>query len=119
MTSNLTARGIALTACLPLLAAAQAMQTEAPAAPPLRYSSAFADYKPYADPPLANWRAVNDTVAGASAGAAGGHGGHNMGSMKCMAMPAARAPAPNGAVPNKPPAAMPSHDGEHKPGGKP
>lgn len=39
-------------------------------APPLQYRSALEDYRPFAEPELANWRRSNDEV-----GAAGGHGG--------------------------------------------
>ncbi len=111
-----------MAACMPLLAAAQAAKTEAPkAAPPLSYRSAFADYKPYKDAPLANWRQVNDTVAIAPGGA-GGHAGHSvsgMGAMKGMEAPAAPAPAASAPMPMKPSTGMPMHDGQHKHGGKP
>jgi hypothetical protein len=45
-------------------------------APMSVYSSAFADYRPYEDLELANWRAVNDTVreAAAKSSAHGNHG---------------------------------------------
>jgi hypothetical protein len=44
------------------------------AVPPVEYRSAFADYKPFADEELADWRKANDEV-----GAAGGHAGHKPG----------------------------------------
>ena len=50
---------------------AEAAQT---AVPPVEYRSAFADYKPFTDQELANWRKANDEV-----GAAGGHAGHKPG----------------------------------------
>ena len=116
MKNNLLAWGIALAACAPLLATAQAAKTEPPnATAPLTYRSAFADYKPYKEAPLANWRELNDTVAGADGGA-NGHAGHSMGGMKGMEMPAAPAAPASGAMPMKP---MPMHDGHPKKGGKP
>ena len=116
MNNNLRAWGVVMASCLPLLAAAQAAKTEAPkVAPQLTYGSAFADYKPYKDAPLANWREVNETVAGAPGGA-GGHAAHSMGGMKGMEMPAA--PAASASAP-MPMMTMPSHDGHHKQGGKP
>ena len=56
----------ALALGLPLLVGAEGMQVAAtdaksPAAS-LRYQSAFADYKPYQDVPLGDWKALNDTV---------------------------------------------------------
>lgn len=39
-------------------------------APPVEYRSAFEAYRPYAEPELAPWRAVNDEVR-----RAGGHAG--------------------------------------------
>ena len=41
---------------------------------PVEYRSAFADYKPFADQELADWRKANDEV-----GAAGGHAAHKPG----------------------------------------
>ena len=41
----------------------------------LTYKSAFQDYKPYEDVPVADWRQVNDTVRHAAT-KGGGHGGH-------------------------------------------
>ena len=119
MKNNLRLWGIAMATCLPLLAAAQAAKTEAPkVALQLTYRSAFADYKPYKDAPLANWREVNDIVAGAPDAASGhaGHGMGGMGGMKGMEMPAT--PAASASVP-MPMKTMPKHDGHHKQGGKP
>lgn len=123
MKTNPPAWGVALAACLPLLATAQTAKTKSlMAAPPLTYQSAFADYKPYRDAALADWREVNATVAGAPGGASG-HSGHSMGGMNGMEMPAtpaasAGAPmtAPMKAIPMKP---MPMHEGHHKMGAKP
>lgn len=116
MKNNRLAWGVALAACAPLLATAQATKTEPPKATvQLTYQSAFADYKPYRDAPLANWRQLNDAVAGAPSGASG-HAGHSMGGMKGMEMPAAPAAPASGAMPAKP---MPMHEGHPKMGGKP
>lgn len=108
---------------MPLLAGAQAAKTEAPkAVPALTYRSAFADYKPYKDAPPANWRQVNDMVAGAPGGASG-HAGHSMGGMGGMKggmeAPAVPAPAASAPMPMKPRTGVPMHDGQHQHGGKP
>ena len=113
MKNNLLGWAAALAACVPLLATAQDAKTEPPKpTAQLTYRSAFADYKPYKDTPLATWRVLNDTVAGASGGASG-HAGHSMSGMKGMEMPAAPA---SGAMPMKP---MPMNDGHPKKGGTP
>ena len=66
---------IGLAACAGDRAAAPPYVGEGQAAvPPVEYRSAFADYKPFADQELANWREANDEV-----GAAGGHAGHKPG----------------------------------------
>ena len=39
--------------------------------PPVEFRSAFADYRPFAEGEMLDWRKANDEV-----GAAGGHGGH-------------------------------------------
>ena len=67
---------IGLAACAGERAAAPPSAREAgqTAVPPVEYRSAFADYKPFADQELANWRRANDEV-----GAAGGHAGHKPG----------------------------------------
>jgi hypothetical protein len=65
MQNKLPAWGIALAMCAPILSAAQADKGEPPkATPQLTYKSAFADYKPYQDAPLAKWRHLNDNVVG-------------------------------------------------------
>lgn len=98
MTNELSAWGLALWACMPLLASAQAAKPELDkAAAPLTYKSAFANFKPYQDAPLADWRAVNAAVAGEPGGASG-HAGHNMAGMKGMDMPAAPMPAASSAM---------------------
>ena len=116
MKNDIRAWGVALAACAPLLATAQDAKTEQPkATAQLTYRSAFADYKPYKEAPLANWRELNDAVAG-SPGGASGHAGHSMGGMKGMEMPAASAAPASGAMPMKP---MPMHDSHPEKGGKP
>ena len=125
-----TAWGVALVACVPLVAAAQASRTEPPkATPQLTYRSAFDDYAPYKDQPLANWRLLNDTVAGAP-GVASGHAGnqHHMdsmkggmkgstnSSMKGMDMPRAPAAPASAAAPSK---SRPLHGGHPAKGGPP
>jgi hypothetical protein len=98
-----------LALCLPLLALAQAGRPD-PAdpkasAPALRYQSAFADYKPWADTKPGDWRAVNDTVRDAAA--KGAHAGHGAGAA------ASAAPAPNASAP-----AMSAHGSHQHHGGK-
>jgi len=88
------ALGVPLTA-LAQLATADAVNPSA-SAPTLQYRSAFADYKPYKDVPLANWRAVNDAVAGSG----------GMGQM------------PMTAAPSNPASAMPAHENHQLHGGK-
>ena len=53
-------------------AAAAQPADPAPTGGPLRYDSAFADYKPWQDVGPGNWRALNDALVTAPAG----HGGH-------------------------------------------
>lgn len=67
----------ALALSLPLLAGAQGLAEPRNPKPgaPLRYASAFADYKPYSDMDLGNWRVLNDAV-GVAALKQGGHAGH-------------------------------------------
>jgi hypothetical protein len=60
---------------LPLVAVAQPGPADpAAAAAPLRYQSAFADYKPWQDLQPGDWRAMNDALAkpGAAHGSQGG-----------------------------------------------
>lgn len=116
MQNNLLAWGVTLSACISLPATLHAADTESPrAAGQLTYQSAFADYKPYKDAQPANWRALNDTVAGASGGASG-DAGHDMGGMRGMEMPATPAAPASAPMQMK---TMPDHDELHKPGGKP
>ena len=68
----------AIAFAMPQLVAAQAASEKAAAstaASRLPYESAFADYKPYEDVPVADWREVNETVKKA-AEKGGGHAGH-------------------------------------------
>jgi hypothetical protein len=116
MKTNLRAWSMALAGFLPFLALAQAAKTEAPTAVPLlSYRSAFADYKPYKDVPLANWREVNDIVAGAPGGASG-HASHGMVDMKGPQAPAA--PAASASAPMQV-QTMPVHHAHPRQGGKP
>lgn len=101
---------------LPLAALAQSAGIE-PArtdatSTPLQYRSAFADYEPYKDVPLANWRAVNDAVAG-SAGGAGGHAGHSMSEMSD-----GMGQAPMADVPPKRSSTKPVHEHHQMHGGR-
>jgi hypothetical protein len=107
----------AVALCLPLLAAAQTSRSDpadarAPA-PALRYSSAFADYKPWQDIKTGDWRAVNDQVRDAASGAAQGgpHAGH---ASPAPAPIAAPAPAAKASAPT-----MPGHGRHHMPGSRP
>lgn len=112
MQNNQAAWAVVLAACVPLLATAQAAKIESPKpTPQLSYQSAFTDYKPYKDAPLANWRTLNDTVAGAPVGESG-HAGHGM---KGMEPPVAPATPASAAIPMKP---MPMHEGHPKRGGQ-
>ena len=116
MQNKLPAWGIALATCAPFLAGEQTDKSEPPkATPQLTYKSAFADYKPYQDAPLANWRALNDNVVGAPGGASG-HAGHSIGGMKGMEMSPTPAAPTSAAMPVK---TSPTHVGHSKPGGKP
>ncbi len=104
MKNNLRAVGVALAACAPLLALAQAASSTPPKnSPQLSYQSAFADYKPWQDSKLGDWKAMNDAV-----GKSGGH---------AMDMPMSGASAPAAAA-SKP--AMSDHSGHQMPmaGGK-
>ncbi len=99
----------ALALSFPLLSGAQQgsnpsdTKTEAP----LRYKSAFADYKPWQDITPGDWRQLNIAVQGAH-----GMAGHNMGAPP----PAAEASAP-GTSASAP--QMPGHAGHKMHGGKP
>lgn len=95
---------------LPLLAGAQgvAEPRNAKAGTPLRYQSAFADYKPYSDVDLGNWRAVNDAV-GVAALKQGGHAGH--GTTVTPSPASAPAAAASSATPGR--EAPPKHHSHH------
>lgn len=99
--------------CAPVFALAQSTPPDPTDAktsvPPLRYQSAFADYKPWQDAKPGDWRALNDGLQGTGAG--GGHAGHGMSGMSAPAMPMA-ASAPAGK------ASAPAHGSHHKQGGK-
>lgn len=94
-----------------------AAQANPPGNPPavptiaqLTYTSAFDDYRPYQDVPVADWRRVNDTVRNAAA-KGGGHASHGSQDSKGSqdSTPGEQA-AP-------PPAAAPQHPGEAMPEG--
>lgn len=72
---------------LPIAAA----QPVASASPPLRYDSAFADYKPWQDIAPLEWRKVNDAVR--EAASRGGHAGHGSAAAPAAAN-SASAPSP-------------------------
>lgn len=96
---------MALGVALPVIA-----QPSNPAPPeassqPLRYQSAFADYKPWQDIKAGEWRRLNDNLA-AKAGTAGGHAGHGSAAPATPAQPPASQPA------------APAHPGHHMQGGK-
>lgn len=107
MKNHFHAPGFAMAALLALVATAARPQPP-PVATQLSYRSAFADYKPYKEPALANWREVNDTVARTPGGGSG-----------LAATPApgpASMPIPTPMKP-EPPAPMPA--GQHPHGGRP
>jgi len=106
----------AVTLSLPFSTFAQAKRPDPADAsapgPALQYRSAFADYKPWQDIKLGDWRTVNDKVRDAGAEGGGGHAGHGM---SRPSAPAASTPQPKASSP-----AMPSgHSGHSMPGGKP
>lgn len=112
---NKLAHGLApaLVLCLPLGVLAQSASSQAEdssaAAPALRYSSAFSDYKPWQDIKPGNWRQLNDALVATPAGQAGAHAGHAV-------------PAASGGTPPAPARATPSaapHGGHSMHGGKP
>lgn len=86
-------------ACAPMLAIAQPAEPTRPAAQ-LKYTSAFADYRPFKDLEPGDWRALNDAVGAAAA--------------KPGVQPSQ--PAPATAPPATPKAAMPAHDMKSMPG---
>jgi hypothetical protein len=71
----------AIAFAVPHLVSAQATPAETQAATPaaaqLNFRSAFSDYKPYEDVPVADWRQVNDNVQQAAT-KSGGHAGHDV-----------------------------------------
>jgi hypothetical protein len=100
----------ALALSLPLLAGAQgvAEPRNAKTGRPLHYQSAFADYKPYSDVDLGNWRAINDAV-GVAALKQGRHAGHGP-----TATPSpASAPAATASSPMPSREAPPKHHSHH------
>lgn len=91
----------AFSLCVPLLAAAQPDPADpATAGPPLRYASAFGDYKPWQDLAPGDWKALNEAVKG------GAHGAH----------PPVAKPAPAAAPGAATPAAPASHAAPAMPG---
>ena len=105
----------AIAFAMPQLVAAQAAP-ETPAAETagsqLPFQSAFADYKPYEDVPVADWREVNETVKKA-AEKGGGHAGHGS-----QEPPAAKGTAP-ATVSAPPPSRSEDHSGHSMHGGRP
>ena len=110
MTQLLHRLAPALVLSLPLLAGAQgiAEPRNAKAVTPLRYQSAFADYKPYSDVELGNWRSINDAV-GVAALKQGGHAGHGTTAMPSAA--SSPATAASSAIPGR--EAPPMHHSHH------
>lgn len=102
MKTLLTSLALAAALGIPLVAPAQTSGTQpvtaAASGPPLRYQSAFADYKPWQDTKPGDWKAMNDAV--------GKSGGHSM----SMPMGSASAPAPAASKP-----AMSDHSGHQMP----
>lgn len=87
-------------ACAPMLALAQPTEPTRTTAQ-LKYISAFADYKPFQDLELGNWRSLNDTVGAA------------------VAKPGAQSSQPSQTSPAvTPKASMPAHDMKSMPGMK-
>lgn len=87
-----------ISACAPMLAIAQRAEPARPAAQ-LKYTSAFADYKPFKDLEPGDWRALNDAVGAAAA---------KQGVQPSQPSQSAPAAAPK--------AAMPAHDMKSMPG---
>ena len=83
----------ALALAFPLLAGAQGNQQASPADPsvrvsPLKYESAFSDYRPFAEEKVAPWRGSNDAVKGG--GAREGHAAEPPAQPKPAAKPPAK-----------------------------
>lgn len=93
-----------ISACAPMLALAQPAESTRPVAQ-LKYTSAFADYKPFKDLEPADWRTLNDAV-GAAAAKQGVQ----------PSQPSPTAPAATTAPPAAPKAGMPAHDMKSMPG---
>ena len=96
----------AIAFAMPHVVAAQANPPENPAAataaPQLTFKSAFDNYKPYEDVPVADWRQVNETVRDAAA-KGGGHAGHD----------ASRSKGSEGSAPGKEAAPSPAPAQQH------
>jgi hypothetical protein len=105
----------AIAFAVPRVVAAQANLPENPSAatttPQLTYESAFQDYRPHEDVPVADWRQVNDTVRQATT-KGGGHGSHGAPDSKGLEGSA----APKEAAP--PPKSGQQHMGHGMRGGK-
>jgi hypothetical protein len=92
----------AIAFAVPHVVAAQANPHENPSAATtaaqLTYKSAFQDYRPYEDVPVADWRQVNDTVRAAATkgGSDGGHGAQQPQGSAGSATSEKAAPAPSG-----------------------
>lgn len=91
-----------ISACAPMLAIAQPAEPTRPATQ-LKYTSAFADYKPFKDLEPGDWRALNDAVGAAAA--------------KQVVQPSQPSPtSPATVPPAAPKAGMPAHDMKSMPG---
>lgn len=88
-----------ISACVPMLAIAQPAEPTRPAAQ-LKYTSAFADYKPFKDLEPGDWRALNHAVGAAAA---------KQGVQSSQTAPATVPPA-------APKGGMPAHDMKSMPG---
>ena len=107
MTTHFLWLAPALALSLPLLVRAQDEPTDPKSsAQPLRYASAFSDYKPWQETKRGDWRQLNDNVRPATKDGQGHrHGG-----------PGATPSAPS---PSASSLASPTHRGHHVHGGKP
>lgn len=104
---NRLAPAMALSLALPVFAQQASDPADArTAGPQLRYQSAFADYKPWQDIKVGDWRRLNDNLA-PTAAADGGHAGHS-----------STAPAAPASLPASGPG-VPAHQGDQMNGGKP
>ena len=84
MNPTCTSLCVGLALAPPVLGATPAPADPAAAVPAIRYESAFEGYRPYREQPLADWRGVNEEVAGAGGhigmfGGASGYAGHGAG----------------------------------------